>query len=153
MKLFKEIRINHLAQKELLQSLVEQGVQFNKYAPLLFEHPAFQISGEPETVQLVKVSLRQLGFDRPAIFGDIVERAKGLGLKLCPLVLAAYLRLEYLDQPEGPYLKVASPKAGQQDHEPRGLYLRNLEGVLWLRGYCASDDWEAPLEMEFVFRL
>ncbi len=103
-------------------------------------------------VELVKVNLFDLGFSKSTVYQNIVARAESLDLKLWPLILAAHLRLEYLDQPEGPYHIVASPKVGNSDSEPRGLYLRNIDGTLWLRGYCASDNWEYSPEMEFIFQ-
>ncbi len=149
---FKEILINNLGKDELLRRLKDKGTQFNKYADQLFEDPAFAPSGTVEKVKLVRVNLSDLGLTKPAIYQEIVAKAEDLGLKLCPLILAAYLRLEYSEQSEGPYLKVASPKVGNSDDYPRGLYLRNINKVLWLRGFRASDDWEYPLDMEFVFR-
>lgn len=152
METFKEILISNIPADELIKRLENKGVQFNKYALMLFDEPAFVSSGNFKKVELVKVSLSDLGFTTPSIYQDIVSRAEDFDLNLCPLIFAAYLRLEYLDQPEGPYLKVASPKVGDSDDYPRGLYLRNIEKTLWLRGYRASDDWEYPLDMEFVFQ-
>lgn len=152
MKIFKEIEAGPMGKGELIQRMSERGIQFNTYAELLFENPSFQRLSAPQTFKLVKLKLREMDLDRPTIYDEIVKRAQTLGLQLCPLILAAYLRLEYLDQPEGPYLKIASPKVGETEDEPRGLYLRNLEGTLWLRGYRASDDWEYSPEMEFIFQ-
>lgn len=152
MDTFIEISINHFGKEELLLRLKERGIQFNKYADQLFKDPSFAPSGAAEKVKLVKVNLSELGLTKPTVYQDIVAQAEHYGLNLCPLILAAYLRLEILDQPEGPYLKVASPKVGNSDDYPRGLYLRNFDKALWLRGFCASDDWEYPLDMEFIFQ-
>ena len=82
---------------------------------------------------------------------EVVKSAEALGLKICPLSLAAFLRLEYLDQPEGPYLTIVSAKPESDEKYPNGFYLRNFEDTLWLRGYCASDDYQWPLDSEFIF--
>jgi hypothetical protein len=152
MKIFREFIINHLSKPALLNRLQENGVQFNKYANIIFDDPAFTPGESIEKVKLVKVNLTNLGFSKPSIYEDIVSRAEQFGLKLCPLIVAAHLRLEYLDQPAGPYLKIASPKVGNKEDYPRGLYLRNIDNVLWLRGYRASDDWAYSLDMNFVFQ-
>lgn len=152
METFKEILINDTGKAELLRKLKDKGIQFNKYASLLFENPSFTPSAAAQRIKLVKVNQLDLGLTKPTVFQEIVARAEDFDLKLCPLILAAHLRLEYLNQPEGPYLKVASPKVGNSDNEPRGLYLRNIDNALWLRGYCASDDWEYSLDMEFIFQ-
>ena len=149
---FKEILIGHLPKTALLRSLEEKGIQFNKYAHILFEDPSFAPPGAPEKIKLVKVNLQDLGLTKPAIYQDIISRAEASGLKLCPLIVGAHLRLEYEHQPEGPYLKIASPRVGSSDDTPRGLYLRKTNQTLWLRGFCASDDWEYPIETEFIFQ-
>jgi hypothetical protein len=74
-----------------------------------------------------------------------------LKLKLCPLSLGAFLRLEFLDQEEGPYLTIASEKLVNDENYPNGFYLRNTENSLWLRGYRASEDYKWSLDNEFVF--
>lgn len=152
MQIFKELVVNDLSKAELISRIQAKGIQLNKYADIIFEDPAFATGRDVEKVKLIKVNLPDLGLTKPTIYQDIVSQAEKFGLKLCPLILAAHLRLEYLDQPEGPYLTVASPKVGNEDTYPRGLYLRNIDSTLWLRGYCASDDWEYGLNMEFVFQ-
>lgn len=152
MEIFKELVINNLSKVELLNRLQAKGIQCNKYATTLFDDPSFVPGPSVEKAKLVKVNLMDIGFTKPSIYQDIVSKAEQLGLKLCPLILAAYLRVEYLDQPEGPYLKIASPKVGNSDDDPRGFYLRNIDNVLWLRGYRASDDWAYDLDMNFVFQ-
>lgn len=148
---FKEITIGGLTKENLLQKITAAGVQFNKYADILFEHPQFSPSEESKTVKLVKLKSSDLGLDNPCSFKELAARASDKGLKLCPLYLAAFLRLEYLDQPEGPYLTIASSKPENDENYPNGLYIRNFEKVLWLRGYRADDFCEWPPHNEFIF--
>jgi hypothetical protein len=61
--------------------------------------------------------------------------------------------LEYLDQPEGPYLTIASEKPKNDDEYPNGFYVRNLDNALWLRGYRASDDYEWPVDHDLIFQV
>ncbi len=151
MKIFKTITLGGITKEELLDQLIKQGIQFNAYAKTLFADPEFLVSEKIETVNLVKVNSLELGLTKPSYYKDIVAIAEAKGLKLCPLNLAAFLRLECLDQAEGPYLHIASAKPKQDEEYPTGFYIRNLEGVLWLRGYRSSDDWEWPVDSEFVF--
>lgn len=150
-KIFKSISIGGVDKEELIQQLIDRGVQFNKYAHMLFEHTAFSVGEKTEQVDLVKVNLHDLGISQPCTFADIVSKASQLDLKLCPLYLGAFLRLEYMDQPEGPYLTVASLKPEADENFPNGFYVRNFENSLWLRGYYASADYEWPAESEFTF--
>ena len=146
---FKEISIGGLTKDQLLRELGEAGVQFNEYARALFGHPLFSPSEKPEKVALVKLKPSDLRLTNPCSFQEIVARASGLGLRLCPLSLGAFLRLQYLDQPEGPYLTIASPKL--EKDAPNGFYIRNHESSLWLRGYRADDPCVWPEHNEFVF--
>lgn len=151
MKIFKTITLGGITKEALLDQLTKQGIQFNAYAKTLFADPDFLVSEKSETVNLVKVSSLELGLTKPSYYNDIVASAIAQGLKLCPLSLAAFLRLECLDQAEGPYLHIASAKPSQDEEYPNGFYLRNLDNILWLRGYRSSDDWEWPVDSEFVF--
>lgn len=57
--------------------------------------------------------------------------------------------MQYLDQLEGKYspknqapagsLTIASKPINEDDDFPKGFYLRNIQGELWLRGYIADD--------------
>ncbi len=151
LKIFKEISIGGLTKNQLLQRLDEAGIQFNPYAHKLFEHPDFVPGNEVEKVQLFKVKPSDFNLGNPCSYQEIVAHASKLGLSLCPLYLAAFLRLEYLNQTEGPYLTIASPLPKGEENFPNGLYIRNNENVLWLRGYQADDFCEWPNENEFVF--
>ena len=150
MEVFKRISIGGLKHEVLINRLTGQGIRFNKYANILFEHSSFFMRDKPETVNLVKLCLAD-HFSQPVHLAEIVKTAAASGLKLCPLYLGAFLRLEYLDQPEGPYLTIASAKPENTEDHPNGFYLRNFENALWLRGYCASDDYEWPMDSEFIF--
>ena len=150
-EVFKEISIGGIPKEHLLQNLIEAGIQFNQYAHTLFDHPHFSPPEKAIKVKLVKVTLASMQLNDTCTFKEFSDRATILGLSLCPLYLAAFLRLEYLDQKEGPYLKIASIKPESDENFPNGLYLRNFENKLWLRGYRADgfDGW--PGINEFIF--
>jgi len=150
-EVFKEISIGGITKEELIQRLVSMGIQFNKYANLLFEHHLFTPENKVEKVKLVKVKPSDFGLDELFSYQEFVNRASADGLRQCPLYLAAFLRLEYLDQPEGPYLTIASIKLESDQNYPNGFYIRNHETSLWLRGYRADDVCEHPKGNEFVF--
>lgn len=150
-KIFREISIGGLTKVQLLQQLAEAGIQFNKYAHTLFEHPSFLPDDKATQVQLVKIKPADLNLSNPCSYETIIGEASKLGLSLCPLYLAAFLRLQYLDQSEGPYLTIASAKPENDNNYPNGLYIRNIENVLWLRGYRADGDCEWPSDNEFIF--
>ncbi len=58
-------------------------------------------------VELVTVTVAELGFPKGATRKDIYDRAISLGLSLCPAEVGMQLRLRYEDQPKGEWLLVA----------------------------------------------
>lgn len=150
-KYFKEISIGGLTREGLISRLTEKDFKFNKYAEMLFEHPSFSPGNDVEKVKLVKVTLADLQMANPCSFSEITQKASNLGLRTCPLYLAAFLRLQYMDQPEGPYLTIASVQPENGDDYPNGFYIRNFDSSLWLRGYLASGACEWPMENSFIF--
>ncbi|WP_127716745.1 hypothetical protein [Halobacteriovorax sp. HLS] len=150
-KIFKELTIGGLNKDELLQRLSAEGIQFNDYANTLFEHPHFTPSETIEVVKLVMTTLSDLGLKETCTPDEFSNRISELGLEFCPLYLAAFLRLDYLDQNERAYLTVASVKPELDENYPNGFYLRNIEDTLWLRGYRADGFEGWPEVNEFIF--
>ncbi len=116
--------------------------------------------------EIVELSVADLGFSRGV--SGIGQNAKtGLGHLVWHYALfelAPHLRLQYLDQPEGYIgyppsehrappgsLTVASRELASDDEIPKGFYLRRIEGVLWLRGYCSGPDHVWSAADRFVF--
>lgn len=150
--IFKEISIGGITKEQLVKQLIEADIQFNEYAKILFEHRYFSPINKSEKVKLVKLTLSDLSMDNPCSFQEVVNQASTFGLKLCPLYCAAFLRLEYLEQPEGSYLTVASDKPENDESYPNGFYLRNFNKIHWLRGYRAADFCEWPMGNTFLFQ-
>lgn len=150
-EVFKEITVGGLTKERLLQRLNEAGIQFNKYAGILFDHPQFSPPMGAEKAKLVKIALSDFGLGNPCSFAELLARASALELKPCPLYLGAFLRLEYVDQAPGPYLTIASRKPEKDESSPNGFYIRNFENALWLRGYRADDFCDWPEQNEFIF--
>jgi hypothetical protein len=101
---------------------------------------------------LCPITVGNLGFAEGATTAQIFKKACELGVELCALEFEPYLRLEFLDQPEGDsgtsLQQVRSSKRfhhnsteilTENDDFPKGFYLRRINGELWLRGYIADD--------------
>jgi hypothetical protein len=151
MESFKEIKVGGVSKDELILRLVGAGIRFNDYAKTLFEHRAFAPHGLIEIVSLVKMKPSELGLTNPYSMENAVLKASSLGLRPCPLHLAAFLRLQYLDQPEGPYLTLASAPLESDENYPTGFYVRNFENSHWLRGYRAIGECDHPADKCLVF--
>ncbi len=132
--------------------LEARGILLNEYAKVYMAHPGFRTE-ETRSVTAALCPLRELGFDTGARFADIFSRLGDLGLRPCAPSAALFLRLAYGTQPrsentvltgthrapEGS-VTVLSRFLDPDDAFPRGLYLRNVDGALWLRGYVCPED-------------
>jgi hypothetical protein len=69
--------------------------------------PAFPFIKTPVELDLVVLSVFELGFGDETSLHDIYARAEALGFELCPAEVGPALRLNYLDQPPGDFLHIA----------------------------------------------
>lgn len=92
-----------------------------------------------------------MGLPDGGLYEDILTKGQKAGLALCPLPLAMDLRLDWLDQPPGPYITLAAERAFEDDLKPCGLYLRRMDERVWLRGYRATRDYVWPPGSLFFF--
>lgn len=146
----KIIDIGGLTKFQLIQKLQQHSILLNEYGERLLSNDKFTTSETKYTLKTVELTVRNLGFPNGATLPQIFRRANELGVDLCPLEAGPYIRLEYLEQPEGntgnhsqqqaPFgsITIASEIVNEDDDFPKGFYLRKINGVLWLRGYLAD---------------
>jgi hypothetical protein len=151
-----EISVGDLSKPELLAILSDNDIHLNQAARDLFSDHRFEPRRQAAVVRITALSISDLGFQKGATYSQIVARALELGLSECPLELAPYLRLQFMEQleasndppsterraPSGS-ITISSMPLDQTDHVPKGFYLRHMNGELWLRGYWsdASHIW------------
>lgn len=134
-------------------ALGKAGCKIGDWGNDILGQPAFQVSPEPKTANLVKVSGRELGFDRDATTQEIWDRALELELELCPNEVGPQLRLQYLDQLMGEWLRVAMKPIDSDGN----LYVFNVgrggDG-LWLDGTYGNpvSVWDPVDRWVFVSR-
>ncbi len=143
--------------------LAEHQIRINHYAETFFAHPAFSaLPGGEMTVMIA--ALREIGLEEGGTLAEIIEKVRSLGGRPCPPAAGFYLRLAWPDQPQSgdPVLSgthrapdqavtVLSGLFEQDESFPRGLYLRNVGGVLWLRGYVCDDTYRFSADDMFAF--
>ena len=141
------------AEQETIPALLEEkGIRVNAYALQYFSHPRFA-ANVPEEMELVILSLKELGLCGEITLPDIYSRTEKLGYLLCPPCTGLYLRLAWTDQPQSNdsvltgsrrapdgSITVLSAVLEEDDDYPKGLYLRNVDGTLWLRGYICDNS-------------
>ena len=138
---------------QLLKKLEENGIYINRYAEKYFAHPSFQTEDTSDMV-IVIASLQEIGLENGATLEDLFQQLGKTGLKPCPANAGLFLRLEWRDQPQSKNsvlsgthrspdqaVTVLSEIMERDDSFPKGLYLRNVDGRLWLRGYVCDHSY------------
>ena len=153
-----------IPKNQVLTILESNHISVNEYAKTYMDHPRFQTDEKRSQVALELRSLRSLGFENGAVYADIFSRIRELGLRPCQPNIGLFLRLSYTDQdqsencvlsgahraPDGA-VTVLSEFLEEDDNFPKGLYLRNVGGTLWLRGYICEKTYAWSPEDIFVF--
>lgn len=137
--------------EELPQLLQSRGVHLNDYARTFLAHPAVAAQPLPETMRIVLCSVEEMGLTQGATLPEILRQARAAGFLPCHPLTGVFLRLT-LHQPvstnsvlTGTHcapqgsITVLSDPIGPDDDFPKGLYLRHVDGTLWLRGYRCDD--------------
>lgn len=160
----RTVDVGGLTKRELIEKLQQSSILINEYGKRLLADDKFTTSELKYSLPTVELTVGNLGFPDGATTVEIFNRAKELGLELCPIELGPYLRLEYLDQPErssentlqqqqapSGSITIASEILTDDDDFPKGFYLRRINGVLWLRGYLADHLHVWNPEDHFIF--
>ena len=92
----------HRSGADLLDTLIEEKCRVSIWSMQALENPDFPVVAEEITVDIVVVSMLEMGFAEGelATLDTIYDRAKQMGLETCPVETAAQLRLQFLDQPD-----------------------------------------------------
>ncbi len=145
-----------------MRKLHDAHIHLNQHAVTLLSNDLVT-SSEVTHTDIYIASVRDIGFTNGATLPQVTERVMALGYQSCMLELAIYLRLIYTTQPAANVdnnssgapqgsLTVLSKPLRADDEYPKGLYLRNIDDQLWLRGYrCSNDHVWSPDDM-FLFR-
>ena len=91
----------HKSGVSLLVALLEGECEVSPWSRQALENPDFPVVAAETTVDIVVVSMLELGFaaDEFATIDAIYARAKQMGFEACPVETAPQLRLQFLDQP------------------------------------------------------
>lgn len=113
------------------------------------------ICSQQETeVDLVVLSVAELGFKGSARYADICTKAVEIGLELCPAEVGPALRLQYGDQPRDEWLRIAMEAITAWGGDRYIFAVDQGGGGLWLGGSRGNPDrfWDADYRFVFVRR-
>ena len=114
--------------------------------------PAFPFIKAPVELDLVVLSVSELGFGDLASLHDIYARAVSLGFELCPAEVGPALRLNYFDQPLGEFLHIAMKPVAKYNGELVDFTIGNGGNGLLLLGGDARRKRTLPGADRFEFR-
>ena len=134
---------------EFRRALRDGGFRISGWASDILGNPAFKVASEETEVDLIKVTVAELGFKEGVRRDQIYERAKEFGLELCPAEVGPQLRLRYKDQPNGEWILVAMEPIFASDGRPGLFFVGRPASGLWLGGrwgrpglfWRADDQW------------
>lgn len=148
-----------------LRKLEEHGILINHYAEQYISHPRFS-AGRPGEMTVAVTSLEELGLERGATLDELFRHIKGTQFSPCPPDTGFFLRLAWTDQPQSQNsiltgthsspnraVTVLSEMLETDDAFPKGLYLRRVDGNLWLRGYVCDSAYSFPGDALFAFEM
>lgn len=81
------------------KALKEAKCHIEMGANMLLDNPSFTVSQKEIEVELVNISVAELGFAKSQRIKEVYLRAQGLGLGLCPAEVGPQLRLQCMDEP------------------------------------------------------
>ena len=162
--MFITLKADPFPKNHLLMKLREQDIHINRYAEEFFAHPEFHTEHASDMVIAI-ASLQEIGLENGATLNEIFQKIDKTGLEPCPANTGLFLRLAWKDQPQSrnsvlsgtqtsPDLavNVFSEVIETDDSFPKGLYLRNVDGVLWLRGYVCDSSFRFSGNDLFAFK-
>ena len=143
------IEIGGKTKDELVQSLKDKGIQISDYAHDLLNSPDFYTSTQSEKANLVRLTVRDIGFPSGATTEDIYARAHELGLELCTPETGPQLRLA-TSSPD--WMCIGMKTITGRDGDPSVFYLNRYGVELWLDTHDAEPTTRGYADDNFVFR-
>ena len=135
-------------------ALERAGIKIGDSADEILGRPTFPYSTTRTEIELVVLSVAQLGVEAEAEpLAGVYQRARRIGLELCPAEVGPQLRLDYRDQPLGDALNIAMEPVARWSRQPTILALVNFGTGLALIGSDGRPDFMMPRYLRFVFTL
>lgn len=97
------------------KAIKDCGMKIGDWANDILGKPEFTVTTGETEVDLIKVTVAELGFKEGARRDQIYDRAKELGLELCPPEVGPQLRLQYKDQPNGEWILIGMEPVRDSD--------------------------------------
>lgn len=135
------------------KALKDNGFNISDWASDILKKPAFTVATKEIELDLVVVSVAELGFKDGATREQIYTRAKELGLDLCPAEVGPQLRLQYKDQPNNEWLVVGMEPITDSYGFLGLFYVKRYGSDLWLYSDYGRSGYVWSSDFRFAFSL
>jgi len=135
------------------KAIKDNDLRLGDWGNNILGKPEFIAATEPAEVDLVVMSVKDLGFKRATRYDQICARAKELGLELCPAEVGPQLRLQYLDQPKDEWLIIAMEAIRDSSGGLSVFRVGHGDDGRWLSAGCGApgSTWYPGSQFVFVF--
>ena len=161
---FITIETGRTAAKKLIADIEVIPAEVSSYAKSMMANEAFTVSKEAGKVDLVSLSIAELGFVESPRTDQFMtaefcakwsaENLDGQAIELCQPEDGPQLRKQWNKQPKDMIVWMAMERISDSDGNPSVWFVgRDSRGRLWLDGRWAYADSRWSLHDRFVFRL
>jgi len=144
------IEIGGKTAEQLKQEMDAENIWRSQWADQLLDSKDFVVSKNIEKADLVRLSVKDLGFPQGATTQEIYDEAEKLGLELCPAEVGPHLRLQYSRHD---WFLIAMKQIIGSDGFPSVFFLYWGGERLGLHATAAKSDEGWGPDYRFVFRL
>ena len=124
--------------EDLSQALRDDDFRIGANAAQILKD--IQLAENETEIELVLLTVRDLGFKESARRDDIYERAGDLGFDLVPGEVGPQLRLQYTNQRMDEWMALAMRPIAGSAGDPRVFYVGRNDGGRWLHGRYGYPD-------------
>jgi len=136
------------------RALRSGGIEVSSWPQGLFRNPAYTVAVEETEVDLIKVTVAELGFKEGVRRDQLYERAREVGLELCPPEVGPQLRLQYKNQPKDECVFVGMEPIARETGSV-GVFTVKCDALRyqWLDSYfiASEDHYNSPFRPEFAW--
>ncbi len=135
-----------------LQGLMQKShVKFSESTKDELDGPDFLTSKQPEQIDLIKLTVGDLGLGERPTTEQVYARILELGLELCPPEVGPHYRLAHLDQPMHDWVVVGMKPFTVRDGDPHVFRVERDAYGLWLGDRWAKPDFQWGPDGQFLF--
>jgi hypothetical protein len=135
--------------KEYHRVLEEVGVFISGDADAILSKQTY--TDRQTVVELVVLSVADLGFKKTTTYGDVCTRALKLGLELCPAEVGPILRLIYMSQPDDDGIIIAMEPFSASDGTQHIFALWQCLGRIELLANYGNPEFPFNPDRRLVF--